>query len=119
MASTAVATRPATRTIIREMPAKRVAHKAKFNISIAMVAGLAPTVLHMKGELDAGNGWSNAVAVGTRGMTGYNMANGQWHLSSLKEGFLPLILGVITHKVANRVGINRSVRRLTGGWVSI
>lgn len=118
MASRAVAIRrrPVPRAFAR---AFRSRHKAKLNISLAILAGIAPTVLNAKAELDAGNGWKNAIAIGARGLTGYNMINKQWHFSSLKEGMLPLLTGVAVHKVANRVGINSYIRRMTGGYISI
>lgn len=88
------------------------------SISLAMVAGLAPTLAFAYDGFKAG-GIEEATYRVTGRLTGYNWKTHQWYAGELFRGVGPLVLGAIVHKVANRSGINRSVRQLTMGWLSI
>ena len=52
-------------------------------------------------------------------MTGYNTADGTWSFDRMKGFATGTIVGVIAHKAANRFGINKHVRRLTGGFITL
>lgn len=41
--------------------------------------------------------------------TGYSPFMGNWKISRLKYGLLPLVAGMIIHKGANMIGINRAI----------
>lgn len=105
MASKAVVIR---RNVVTRV--KRVARRStQFTIPLGLVAGMAPTVIHTVNEARV-NGIESGVKVGMRGLTGYNVDNGQWHFSSLKEGLLPLLIGMAAHKfVGGSLGVNRAL----------
>ena len=50
--------------------------------------------------------------------TGVNSA-GQWDSSFVKQAAIPILVGAIGHKVANRLGVNRQVKKLTMGWLQL
>ena len=105
--SRAVARRRSRRYFARSSRGKK-----QFTIPVAVVAGFAPLVM---GTIDhvRWNGWSGAdggVDWAIRGMTGYspNKAYGRtWEFKRLTAGALPILIGLITHKIAGRLGINR------------
>jgi len=41
--------------------------------------------------------------------TGYDYTTGQWNMASMRFGLLPILLGSVAHKVANKLGINRMI----------
>lgn len=88
-------------------------HKKKFTLSLAVLAGVAVPLA------DAYTGFQNngvagkdgLVAVISRNMTGYDPYNtgAGFQLGYLKRGLLPVAAGVVIHKAANALGINRSL----------
>jgi hypothetical protein len=36
-------------------------------------------------------------------------ASGNWHIESLVKNLSPMVAGVATHKIANKLGINRAL----------
>ena len=46
-------------------------------------------------------------------------SSGHWDAGFVKNAAVPIIVGAIGHKVANRLGVNRQVKKLTGGWLSL
>jgi hypothetical protein len=105
--SRAVARRRARRYFARKSSGLR-----KFTLPLAVVAGFAPIVMgtidHTRwnglGGADGGIDWA------IRGLTGYspNKAYGRtWEFKRLTAGALPILIGLLTHKIAGRLGINR------------
>lgn len=96
-----------TRTIVRyRSKAKRTHRKAGFTLPLAAVAGFAPLVIN---AVDRGrrDGAMSGVASVSQGLTGYNPQSGDWKLSRLTEGLLPIMIGLGVHKLAGKFGINR------------
>ncbi len=58
-----------------------------------------------------------AVAFGE--LTGYDPIYKQFNSWLAMRNLGGLAAGIVVHKIFNRTGINRHVRRLTGGWFSI
>ena len=52
-------------------------------------------------------------------LTGYNMFTGQWEKAKAASIATIAVVGFVGHKVANKVGINRALRKATGGWISL
>lgn len=79
-----------------------------FTIPVAVVAGLAP------GAYRAYEGFTTD---GIRGVayrlsndfTGFDPYQKKWSLFEMKYGLGPLLLGVMVHKVAGKLGINRAL----------
>lgn len=104
--------------------ARRRGHRrrAKFTIPLAVVAGIAPLAIDAYGWYRAGSptgqGIQQAMGNLIQNLTGYDNNLKQWQFAHLMRGWSPIIAGVIVHKVANRMGINRSIRRFIP-WLSI
>lgn len=87
----------------------RVTHRAKkMTFPLAVVAGLVPGVAATVTTAQA----SGVMAAGrTASMiyTGYDYTTGKWSVSNMKLGFMPLAVGVVVHKLAGMLGINRAI----------
>ena len=53
--------------------------------------------------------------------TGYSVWDGQFHWDWLAKGWAPVIAGVGGHFVANKVGLNRNIRKIpmVGKYISL
>jgi hypothetical protein len=86
--------------------------KAKTGISLAIIAGLAPTAAFaLEGfKLSGGEGGITEAAHRlTMRMTGYEWKGNNWQFGELAKGWLPLIAGALAHKLAGKYGINRMI----------
>ena len=96
------------------MAKKQARHhrKAGTTVSLAMIAGLAPTAAFayegFKLPGDQGGIVEAAHRVSMR-MTGYEWKNNTWCIGEAAKGLLPLLIGGGVHKLANRMGINRMI----------
>lgn len=90
---------------------KKVHRKPKVRVSLAVLAGLAPTAV---GAIESTQkwGWKAGVNHITRNMLGYDYQQGFFNAGMMKGGMLPLVLGIAVHKVAGMVGINRQIAKL-------
>jgi hypothetical protein len=85
-------------------------------IPLLVVAGMAPVI---------GGAWTvRGGGVGRMGqellkVTGYEADKNIWSASSFKNYGMPIILGVVAHKVANRLGINRMLKKAGVPFVSL
>jgi len=89
---------------------KRKYHKPKMTIPIAVIAGFAPLAVNGANWVK-GLGWTEGLGVAASTLTGYNLANGKFYAGNLKFGALPIVIGLIIHKLANKFGINRQLSR--------
>lgn len=96
--------------------------RSRPSLSLAVVAGFAPTLAFaiegFKLPGDQG-GIVEAAHRVTMRMTGYEWKNNKWYASELAMGVGPLLLGGLVHKMANKMGINKTVRKATMGFLSI
>ena len=51
--------------------------------------------------------------------TGYNMTSGKWDGTRAMATLGIFATGYIGHKIANRIGINKHLSKLTGGWLNL
>ena len=51
--------------------------------------------------------------------TGYNMDSKNWDPAVAMGALGPVIVGFIGHKVANKIGVNRMIKKATLGYLSI
>lgn len=90
--------------------------KRKVNISLAIIAGLIPTVMEGKRYWDATYPKTlpdqilNAGKGITAALTGYDADSKSWALTRA-VGILPIGLGVLVHSLANRFGLNRMIAK--------
>jgi hypothetical protein len=91
-----------------------MARKAKrsrrhgFTIPLAVIGGLVPTAAFAAEGLKVGGPVEAAKRASMR-LTGWNPWVGQWYLSEFAAGWLPILAGVVAHKLANKTGINRAI----------
>jgi hypothetical protein len=79
-------------------------------LSLAVLAGLAPTVAFAYEGLQAGGiGEVGHRVIGR--LAGYDINVHKFSMAELGKGWLPIIGGVVAHKLANRLGINRMIAR--------
>lgn len=103
MATKAIARR---RVVYVSRPRSR--RKAGFTIPVAVVAGFMPLVNQaLIGYREGGIQRVSDRVVAS--MTGYDPATQQWHASHMVHGPLPIVLGILGHKLASRLGVNRAL----------
>jgi hypothetical protein len=91
-----------------------MARKAKrsrrhgFTIPLAVIGGLVPTAAFAAEGLKVGGPVEAAKRASMR-LTGWNPWVGQWYFSEFAAGWLPILAGVVAHKLANNTGINRAI----------
>jgi len=77
---------------------------------VAVIAGLMPGVTGTINVATAqGGGWKQAGTYACSVYTGYNPANGTFSVGNMSQGLKPLAIGVIVHKLAGWLGINRAI----------
>jgi len=87
-------------------------HKPKMTISLAMVAGFAPvtidsiSMVRQYGIQEV----PHAVAWHLLGINTWD--NNQFNFARLLKGWTPILAGVLAHKAANSLGINRVLARM-------
>jgi len=80
----------------------------KMTLPLAIVGGLLPGgTAVVQTATTAGI----AMAGRTAGLiyTGYDYTTGKWSISNMKLGLLPLAIGVMVHKAAGMLGINKAI----------
>lgn len=106
--NTALAAYKAGERAAKDKPKHR---KNGFTIPLAVAAGFGPLVgMGLQGYREAGySGASNKLVYG---LSGYDMANRNWSTQGLAQGLLPIMIGLVVHKVVgNRLGVNRMLSR--------
>jgi hypothetical protein len=97
-----------TRVITRYRAAKRtLRHKSKgMTIPLAAVAGFVPLAsISLKAYKEGG---LEAVAPTMCSvLTGYEPRNKSFNIMYMKDGTIPIIGGLLVHKLASKLGINR------------
>ena len=111
----------ATKAIVkyRNRPKKKTKSKAKRTISLAALAGFAPLGINTWNAFREG-GVNRATEVGVRQLTGYSIGAKAWWSGHLKEGLLPLALGLVVHKVVGgMLGVNALLGRAKVPFIRI
>ena len=86
---------------------KKHNHKKAFTLPLAVIAGFAPPIMRAADAWKAGT-WRAGVKRLTQDMTGFNTA-GVFTLANLQYGLLPVTAGILVHKAAGMLGINRAL----------
>lgn len=98
------------KTIVRYRARPKAKHhkKAGATVPLAVIAGFAPlAVAAIEGyKYNGATGVLKRVSLAT---TGYNTEDGKWYPAELVKGTGPIILGMVVHKLAGRVGVNRAL----------
>jgi hypothetical protein len=100
----------ATKAVVkyRNRPKAKHHRKAGMTLPLAVLAGFAPLALNaLKDYKDGG------VQVLGKGLvlrtTGMNTETGKFMPEYLVQGMGPIVVGLLVHKVASKMGINRSL----------
>jgi len=89
---------------------KRRYRKPKMTIPVAVVAGFAPLAVNTVSWVQD-LGWTTGLGTAASTLTGYNLATGSWNMAQMRFGTLPIMIGLIVHKLANKFGLNRQLAR--------
>jgi len=87
---------------------KRGRSKPGMTVSLAVIAGLLP----LANQAIIGFREGGIKRVGDRvcsSLTGYDPSVQRWEAAYLKNGTLPIVLGVLVHKLAGKLGVNRAM----------
>jgi hypothetical protein len=100
----------AKRSIVRyrSRPKSKRHSKAGFTLPVAVLAGFAPLGI---AALDGYkyNGVTGLAKRVTMGMTGYNIEDKRFYPQEMARVAGPIVLGVLVHKLAGKLGINRAL----------
>lgn len=94
-------------------------HKKQMNISLAVVAGLLPIPIKGYEAYKQGQGWSQIARQTLLAFTGWDFWNSNFKAQNLRYGLAPAVAGVLAHKLANRLGVNRAIKNAGIPWISI
>lgn len=103
-----MAAKRGTRTITRYV--KRARHrKTGFTLPLAVIAGLGVPAMDLwQNSLHTGD--LNRTAITASAIfTGYNPEAKVWDMAYLKRGLLPVVAGLLAHKMASKLGVNRAI----------
>lgn len=92
------------------MAKARAKHRkaAGMTIPVAVLAGFAPLgVAAMDGYKY--NGWTGVAKRVSLGLTGYNTEDKKWYPGEMVKVTAPIIAGILVHKFAGKLGINRAL----------
>jgi len=89
----------------------KVTHRAKkMTFPVAVIAGLMPGVTGTLNVATAqGGGWKAAGTYACSAYTGFNPVTNQFSMTNMNLGLKPLAIGVIVHKLAGWIGINKAI----------
>lgn len=99
-----------TRTVTRYVAKKKSRRRNGFTLPIGIVAPMLITATKAIGVYQSTNSFESAFRNYFAYYTGFtgNPAK-TWEWEYMKYGLLPLGLGMITHKLAGRLGLNRMI----------
>jgi hypothetical protein len=95
-------------TRYRNRPKARHHRKAGMTLPLAVLAGFAPLgIAALDGyKYNGVNGVAKRV---TMGLTGYNIEDRRWYMTEMAKVAGPILAGIVVHKLAGRLGINRAL----------
>jgi hypothetical protein len=106
MATKAIARR---RIVYARRPRSR-RRAAGMTIPVAVLAGFGPLIGQALYGWKSGRGVEGVVHYTTAALTGVDTDGGPWQpMYALKNGLGPIIVGMVVHKVAGRLGVNRAL----------
>ena len=88
---------------------KKSRRKPQATLPLAIVAGFVPPGRIIWRESQGGRGIEGGAVAASRIFLGYDSTNARWDFTQLQYGFGPILMGFGIHKVAQMVGINRTL----------
>ena len=89
---------------------RKIHHKKRMTIPLAVVAGFLPLGLDVFNQLKAGE-WEQASNVLQHNLIGVNPWSGKWDTQGFNHGLYPIVGGFAVHWMANKIGLNRMIAR--------
>lgn len=77
-------------------------------LPVAVIAGFAPLAVNV---INTPGGLEPKAWMLTQALTGYDTRAQRFWFPNLMKGAIPIILGIIGHKVANKLGVNSALSR--------
>lgn len=87
---------------------KKRSSRRKLTIPLAIVGGLTPVVVGVYNRRSSG---AEMAAYLQKGFTGVDPSTGSFNLANLRLGMVPVLSGVLVHKLAGMLGVNRAIGR--------
>jgi len=111
----------ATKTVVkyrnRSVPKHRGGGHKGFTVPLAVVAGCAPAFIDLWDHRGSIRGMA---AEAGKIFVGWDYESASWSMGSMKWGTIPLIAGIIVHKlVGSKLGINRMLAQAGVPFVRI
>lgn len=98
----------------------RSRRKAGFTLPLAAIAGFGPLAGQIYFGYKTGRGLEGMIHYGVAALTGYDTDGGPWQpMYAVKNGLGPIILGVMVHKLASKLGVNRTLAGAGVPWIRI
>lgn len=88
------------------MTKKRQRGKRKFTIPVAPVVGLIAGLAEPLHRARYGD-WDGAIDELSLAYLGYSTRLNKWSINSMARGAAPLLMGLLVHKTASLLGVNR------------
>jgi hypothetical protein len=82
-------------------------HKG-FTLPLAVVGGFAPLAINAMQDYKVGGVAHVGRGLSVR-LTGYRVDTGKFEPNFLMQGLFPILGGIIVHKIAGRLGVNRAL----------
>ena len=114
-----------TKTVYRTEKSKRRHHKPKFTLPVAVIGSMLPSLMFVvngyRGTQGYGTGFDGLTHNATEVFTGYQTDTRKWRpMDNMIPRFVgPVLLGTLVHKMANKLGVNRSLKNAGIPWVRI
>ncbi len=94
--------------IARARSGRRHGHRGGFTIPLAVVAGFVPLTIGLWGRRSQPQEMARFATVA---FTGYDYVGHRWTGDFLGQGIGSVLLGMVIHKGANALGVNRALSR--------
>ncbi len=107
-----------TKVIYRRPRSKRPRRRSGFTVPLAVVAGFGPPLAMTVRGFQAG-GIQEGVNNLTRSMTGFDPITARWNIANMRTGALPVAVGIIVHKLAGMLGVNRALARANVPFIRV
>lgn len=90
---------------------KKHSSRKSFSLPVAAILGFLPLGQSVWAGFQAG-GAQQAGRVGLRNLTGYDTTSNSWNWTYLKQGTIPIAIGLAAHKlIGSMLGVNRMLGR--------
>ena len=97
---------------------RRGGGRGKFTIPLAVLAGFGPMVSDVVHGYQTG-GITSASNDLLANVTGYDARAKKWDFALLAKGMGPVVAGILVHKLAGKLGVNRMLSSAGVPWVRI